>query len=179
MSGRHFKKRTLEEILEIYPDLEPAEFKMNALEEYYEEDSRELENGLMVILAMPEDRVPLEEMVAKEEALYKGLFTNRWCKVTEFRVDYNMERTVVHFRGVYSDGNTSLRIYPPDTKWLVKRNSIPKNKPSLSKPTRDPQSHPCLTEEQYRAIAREEAEKAMRGFTEGFIRKLGGFFSES
>lgn len=173
------QKRTVKQLLERWPDLEPAEFKMNALEEYFEEDSRRLENGLVVILAQPEERVSLQDMAEKEEALFKGIWTNRWCTVTEFQVDYGRGRTGVQFRGVYKDGESSVRRFHPDTKWLVKRDSIPKNKPASSEDISATQSHSCLTEGQYRAIAREEAEKALEGFKEGLLKAIGGFFSEA
>lgn len=46
---------------------------------------------------------------------------NRWCEVTELRVD----EVSVHFIGLYIDGQKAIRTSEPTTGWLYKKDTAP------------------------------------------------------
>lgn len=88
--------------------------------------THELKNGMVVVLAEPENKVDVESVSflrLNTARYYTALKTNRWCQVTKFEAMRTNNSTYT-FIGEYVDGTQFARTYARNTVWMVKKESI-------------------------------------------------------
>lgn len=81
-----------------------------------------LENGMVVLIANPNERARPETDWSRDWSLDRLNECNRWCKVS--KVTVFPEINVVHFIGTYEDGTQRKRKYSIDESWIVKKDSM-------------------------------------------------------
>lgn len=116
-------------------ELLPSE-KYNFVHQYYRmdpatdtviNDTSSLEDGMMVLVQNPSQRVMIEhidntDIAYHQEFLHDALIKNRWCIVTNV---YSYDEKSVFFTGIYEEGLVYRRVYQKFTAWIVKKDSLP------------------------------------------------------
>jgi hypothetical protein len=103
---------------EIPSEVFPKVVTMNALTEYLEDDGRNLENGMIVMIWDAANRFDSTSPAAN--------WANRWCRVTQLEKQYGTDDYPrITFVGEYADGQMLERGHVAPLTWIVKRNSVP------------------------------------------------------
>jgi len=129
---------------DIYGNLVQSNYKMDPETDEYLASSKQLMDGMVVLIADELARVDLARTVVSDHMTNRALTFNRWCTVSNV---HPLNESVTLFVGAYEDGTKRNRVAPNDSAWLVKINSLPE--------LQDPTQHP-----KYEAI-RELVKEAM------------------
>lgn len=99
------------------------DYEMDPENEILVENGRQLQNGMVVLIAKPESRWDVRRLgdFAQRE-VRAALVMNRWAEISGVRYSGDL----VFFTATYPDGSTKDRSVGISTQWLVKIESIVK-----------------------------------------------------
>lgn len=95
---------------------------MDPATEFLVTDSLEIQNGMVVLIESPHEKVHLNIGYNDPEIIFKAHQLNRWAEVSDVMVDLSNE--TIRFVGKYDDGMCMSRTHFFSDPWLVKIDSI-------------------------------------------------------
>lgn len=108
--------------MEISPALVDQFYEMDPNEDDILADGTMLRSGMVVLIEDSSLREDISDWASLNiEEVARARRANRWCKVSEPRV----ESRTLRFIGTYGDGVKVTRIYGTENAWLVKKDSFP------------------------------------------------------
>lgn len=84
----------------------------------------QLQNGMMVLILSSNVREDLQSRYGSPHIVDRARVTNRWCEVTDLRIDRSKPNPLLMFIGVYNDGSVASRQYSLAYDWIVKLSSM-------------------------------------------------------
>lgn len=85
-------------------------------------DAMDLRNGMVVLIADPDERTRPELGNDRDWEMDRLLERNRWCTVS--KIDVSPETNSVYFLATYEDGTQRKRQYSITQAWLAKKDSV-------------------------------------------------------